>query len=359
MARHADQTLAKGIHTPISFEYADAAARLAAGPFDATKDLNKFALQQNDNSLWILLNPSGPIWGEVTNISDPSVVDVPVKKGSGGTIPAGQVVYPVGYDAVNDLIEVEEAQANAAATMPALGFAITAIDSTGGTIREGGVLEGVIDTSGASIGDCMYVDATTAGEVTFTAPASPNVIQRLGAALTVGNPGTVIICVNDPLAIGATDGDLQNLGTAAAGTSSHAAATNHVHPAATDTDFDFQNHDAENVKAPYHNGLIDKGNQSGTVSVDWTQGARQTLTMTGDITSLSFTPPASGKPANLVLELVQDGTGGREITSYPSNSLAPTGSLSFTPDANAVDIAYIYYDGTNYYWHIVNDYGSL
>lgn len=61
---HSKQTTSDGIHTPVAFAYADQAARVAASGFSST-DLNKIALQQSDNSLWLLIDTSTPTWKQI------------------------------------------------------------------------------------------------------------------------------------------------------------------------------------------------------------------------------------------------------------------------------------------------------
>jgi len=91
----------------------------------------------------------------------------------------------------------------------------------------------------------------------------------------------------------------------------------------------------------------DNGNSGASFTIDWQVRRNQKLTLT-DNCSLSFTDPAG--PCNLILKLVQDGTGGRTVTwptsvKWPDGGTAPTLSSS----ANAVDIITFYFDGTNYY----------
>jgi hypothetical protein len=52
------------IHIPYNFEYADAAARTAATGFVAA-DVGKFARQDDDNTIWMLLNDVTPTWVQV------------------------------------------------------------------------------------------------------------------------------------------------------------------------------------------------------------------------------------------------------------------------------------------------------
>jgi len=63
-ARHGKQTIVNGLHSAISYEYADEAARLAATGFD-NGDLYKFAYQLSTSEIYILTNTL-PTWSLVT-----------------------------------------------------------------------------------------------------------------------------------------------------------------------------------------------------------------------------------------------------------------------------------------------------
>ena len=71
-AFHGRQTIAQGIHGFAAFEYADEAARLAAGPFE-TYDVNKVARQLDDDTFWILIDPAGPTWQSFAAFDGPVV----------------------------------------------------------------------------------------------------------------------------------------------------------------------------------------------------------------------------------------------------------------------------------------------
>ena len=88
---------------------------------------------------------------------------------------------------------------------------------------------------------------------------------------------------------------------------------------------------------------------SGTTTVDWGAGNKATLTFgAGNITTLAFTNPP--KPSNLLLKIVQDGTGSRTITNWDSDIKWAGGSPpTLSTDANAIDIVSFYFDGNSYY----------
>lgn len=94
----------------------------------------------------------------------------------------------------------------------------------------------------------------------------------------------------------------------------------------------------------------------GTTTFDWTVGNKFKFTFGAQNETFTF-DPAPSNPCNLVLMLVQDGTGGRTVT-WPGtvkwvNSTAPTLSTG----ANDIDIVAFYYDGTNYYGATLQDFG--
>ena len=66
-----------------------------------------------------------------------------------------------------------------------------------------------------------------------------------------------------------------------------------------------------------------------------------------DNCTYTFTPPTSGD-TTIKLKLVQDATGNR-VPTWPSNINWAGGEPTWSTAANAVDIATIYYDGTEYW----------
>ena len=91
---------------------------------------------------------------------------------------------------------------------------------------------------------------------------------------------------------------------------------------------------------------LDNGNSSTADTIDWGVGNKQKSTMTGNCT-YTFTAPSG--PCNLILKLIQDGTGSRTAT-WPATvkwtgGTAPTLSTA----ATSIDLISLYYDGTNYY----------
>lgn len=87
-----------------------------------------------------------------------------------------------------------------------------------------------------------------------------------------------------------------------------------------------------------------------SINVDWSKSRLQTMTFgAGNTTTVTFTAPDG--PQWTVLRLVQDGTGGRTISGWPSMTWE-RGQPVIDPSANAQTLLFFYYDGTNWTgWH--------
>lgn len=112
-------------------------------------------------------------------ISAPSSeVDVVVlTNGDGGSHLLGDVVY------ISDDDEAKKAKADAGATANAIALAITTIGTgASGTYQTDGIITGL---SGLTAGAAYYLDETTAGAMTDTAPSSTGeYVVRLGIAIS-------------------------------------------------------------------------------------------------------------------------------------------------------------------------------
>lgn len=85
--------------------------------------------------------------------------------------------------------------------------------------------------------------------------------------------------------------------------------------------------------------FFDAGNKSGAASFDYTQGAWQKCVLTANVSSVAITnPPATGRTGTIVLEVHQDGTGGRTI-AWGSAFRFPGGTdFTASSPAGAIDI---------------------
>lgn len=92
--------------------------------------------------------------------------------------------------------------------------------------------------------------------------------------------------------------------------------------------------------------IYDNGNSgAATITPNAANGSVQKYTLTGNITWNAFGTPVAGQSITMIL--VQDATGSRTLTSTGIKWAGGTKTLSTA--ANSIDIATVYYDGTNYY----------
>jgi len=90
---------------------------------------------------------------------------------------------------------------------------------------------------------------------------------------------------------------------------------------------------------------FDDGTAGTTDTIDWTNGNKHKSTLDENVT-YSFTAPAG--PTNLVLRIIQDGSGTNTVT-WPATVKWPGGSApTIASGANEISIVSFYYDGTNY-----------
>ena len=111
-------------------------------------------------------------------------------------------------------------------------------------------------------------------------------------------------------------------------------------------DLNVSNFNLTGLKTLIFNALFDNGNSGSTFTVPWTSGAKQTITLNANCT-FTFTAPVG--VSNLLLKLVQDGSGSRTVTWPASVKWAGAAAPTLTTTANAVDIVTFMYDGTNYW----------
>jgi hypothetical protein len=85
-----------------------------------------------------------------------------------------------------------------------------------------------------------------------------------------------------------------------------------------------------------------------TITWNATNGINGVVTLTGTGRTLSITNPVAGY--TYTIRIIQDGTGSRTITTWPTNSKWPHGNTPvLSTIAGRYDIVVFYYDGTNYY----------
>jgi len=91
---------------------------------------------------------------------------------------------------------------------------------------------------------------------------------------------------------------------------------------------------------------FDAGNTGTAITIDWTKHRLQKVTLTGNVT-FTFTAPTRG--TNVVLEMVEDGTGGRTITLPASVKWTGGTTPTWVTTASAVNVIACYTNTTNYY----------
>lgn len=116
------------------------------------------------------------------------------RKGSAGTIATGTPVYISGFHVGSGSIEVEEADANNAATMPAVGLAYESITNAANSrVLLSGLMLG-LDTSAYSVGDRLFVSETV-GTLTNTKPTTAGTKVQGIATVTRSNVsnGSIVV----------------------------------------------------------------------------------------------------------------------------------------------------------------------
>ena len=124
---------------------------------------------------------------------EPGIIQA--KKGSAGTISAGDAVYITGFDGTDLLVEL--ADADDSSKMPAIGIAEATINSgTAGSVTTFGLLEDIINTGAMAVGDGIWitVTGTTGNTLTNTKPTgATTAIQRIATVVSVAASGELFV----------------------------------------------------------------------------------------------------------------------------------------------------------------------
>lgn len=327
-----------------------------------------------------------------TAIGDASQVIVPAEKASAGTINPGDAVYVAGWNNGAGVLQVELADASSAGTMPAFGIARDTItQNTIGDLVVVGNLAG-LNTSAYSEGDDLYV-SETAGALTDIKPtgialvqkvaivarsnASNGIIEVFGAGrsndlpnlppnyIWVGDingvpsglpPGSFNQVLKIDQFTGEitwADDDVGDLGFVSgpqSGTSESGTIPVWVDAFGSQLgNTDVRISDSGNIENPRlvtFRGEYDNGNSGATATINWNEGQKQAITLNNSPTLTFVHPPEA---CNVLLRIIQDGTGNRNIT-WPTGVLFPGGQdPNLTNGGGAIDIVSFYYDGLQYY----------
>jgi len=107
-------------------------------------------------------------------------------------------------------------------------------------------------------------------------------------------------------------------------------------------------------KQAYYDEEVANTSSGGAVTINWTNGNKQKLTLSENITSITFTAPSG--PCNLVLRIIQDSTV-RTVTGWPAAAKWPSNAIPvITAVASKVDVLTFYFDGTSYYGAYLQNY---
>lgn len=90
-------------------------------------------------------------------------------------------------------------------------------------------------------------------------------------------------------------------------------------------------------------------NSGSSITIDPANGYRQTITLTANTTITLTTVPSSTTNRSMLLELVQDGTGGRTV-SWSNITFATTGAVAPAINTTASASTFILIDGVNSHW---------
>jgi hypothetical protein len=90
-------------------------------------------------------------------------------------------------------------------------------------------------------------------------------------------------------------------------------------------------------------------NSGASITIDPANGYRQTITLTANTTITLTTVPSSTTNRSMLLELVQDGTGGRTV-SWSNITFATTGAVAPAINTAASASTFILVDGINSHW---------
>ena len=86
-----------------------------------------------------------------------------------------------------------------------------------------------------------------------------------------------------------------------------------------------------------------------TATWSMTNGFNANITINSSTASLAITGATNGDYGTLIV--TQGATGSYRITSWPSASVFPQGTYSFTTTGTASDIFSFVYDGSTYWWN--------
>lgn len=98
---------------------------------------------------------------------------------------------------------------------------------------------------------------------------------------------------------------------------------------------------------------INNGDSGATKTINWAVGNKQKLTLTASCT-LTFDPEPGGA-CNLILKLIQGGSGSYEVTWPADVNWTGNTPPTLTTDVGAVDLICFFYDGSEFHGQAMLD----
>lgn len=171
------------------------------GSAPATPDASEWRFYFKSGGMF-LVDDAGTEYGPITATNAVGSVEISVRNESGATLTAGTPVHGSGFNVGADLVEVDEADASASATMPCIGLVKTDIaDGASGTVVSAGLLES-LDTSSFSVGDLLYISETV-GTLTTTKPTGSAHVQKVAEVLrSNASTGALLVQLEQTLETG-------------------------------------------------------------------------------------------------------------------------------------------------------------
>lgn len=204
-------------------------------------------------------------------------------------------------------------------------------------------LMNVLVQSTGAVDNTKVVDLTSSQTLTNKTLTSP----KVGTAITDTNGNEVIktpattSAVNEITVTNAATGDAPEISATGGDTNIDlqlsAKGTGRV-------TIDKVQGSASQANFPAFVGEYDNGNSGSSITIDWSKGDRQLLTVSAS-TTLSYSSAVKGQ--TLTLRVVENATGGFSVT-LPTSKWPSGTAGTFTTTANAINLLVIYYDGTNY-----------
>lgn len=146
-------------------------------PLATDLDLGEFAINTFDGKVYLKKNDG--TGDTVVDLTSSTAVDIEVKNETGATVPAGTVVYLDGNSGSKPRVILAQANVHLA-TPSTYGVVKYDIANNGtGLVTSFGTL-GKLNTVMYSVGQALWLSATTAGAITTTKPTKPNTAVFIG-----------------------------------------------------------------------------------------------------------------------------------------------------------------------------------